>query len=244
LLATSGILRLFCRLSRAFALSGCAGPIVYSDDSPVKIGETLYADPAIVRFEHSGLVAMMANAKRRIVGFYGEQRSSDPDVIFCRTSDCSVYFSGTEKRSRAISPGRTGPGGSYRARRPTVVIVSSGNNAENVLTHELSHIEHRARFGTGRAPSWFHEGVAVYVSGEPDCNGVFAKGIDDLSKLSYGNSWDVYTNDRSRIRQTYCQAAHEIRSWVLKSGKPALLNLMDDVKAGKPFDSAFGPLIK
>ncbi len=229
-------------LAMAFALCGCA--IDYTDMSPMKIGDAIYADPAYGRFEHAGLISMVGRAKRRLVEFYGEQRSADPDVVFCKTQACSIHFSGPDIRSRALGTGSIGPGGSYRAPRPTVVIVREGPIAENVLVHEFSHIEHHARFGTGRAPTWFHEGVAVYMSGEPDCAGVTANGIDDLSRLSGGNAWGQYTNDRSRLRPTYCQASAEIRAWLQRNGKPALLKLMDDVKSGKPFAGIYGPLGK
>jgi hypothetical protein len=237
-------LRISGTLVAALALSGCIGTIDYRDMAPMRIGDAVYVDPAYGRFEHAALISMVGRARRRLIEFYGEQRSADPDVIFCMTQACSTHFSGPDIRSRALGTGSIGPGGSYRAPRPTVVIVRHGTTAENVLVHEFSHIEHHARFGTGRAPTWFHEGVAVYMSGEPDCSGVTDKGIDDLSRLSGANAWGQYTNDRSRLRPTYCQASAEIRAWLQRSGKPALLKLMDEVKSGKPFADIYGPLGK
>jgi hypothetical protein len=226
----------------ALALAGCANPIDYASTALVKIGDTLYVDPVVSAYDHAELVRMTENARRRLAAFYGEQRSADPDVVFCRAEACATFYSGTAMRSRALRVGRTGPGGGFRPLRETIVIVQQGRAAENVIVHELSHIEHRVRFGNGRAPTWFHEGVAVYMSGEPDCTGVYGKGVDDLSRLAAPQAWDEYTNDRSRIRQTYCQASAEIGRWVGRHGKAALLKLMDDVRSGKPFAALYGPL--
>ncbi len=221
--------------------------IPFGDQSLRPIGATLYADPAYDPRKYAELSTSMRKAKQSVTNFFGEQRAPDPDVIFCKRQACASYFSGSSQRGKALRPGQTGSGGAYKAQRPTIVIVKQGPYAQAQLAHEMNHIEVNARTAGKVMPSWFVEGLATLMAGQPDCshNERIAKdGTNHLRVMQTTNaSWATYTDDPSRSRTSYCQASYEVSLWITRHGKPALISLLDQVRMGKHFDDLYGPML-
>jgi hypothetical protein len=92
-------------------------------------------------------------------------------------------------------------------------------------------------------PAWFHEGLAAFVSHEPDCTHVLVRGIDDLRRLDHARAWLDYTNNRGALTPTYCQAEREVAEWVAHNGHERLMAMLDTVIDGATFYEIYGPLL-
>ena len=144
------------------------------------------------------------------------------------------------KRGWTVSRGRSAPGARYVSRdRTTLVIVRADARAENMLAHELSHVElaHRAR--RSRCPAWFDEGLATFVSGEPNCSRPEPPAVDDLRTLATGDAWHAQTAVAKRRHATYCQANREVAGWLTEDGRARFTAFLDALKVGTPFDRAY-----
>jgi hypothetical protein len=214
-------------------------PPIFNGQQMVEIERSIFADPSFTPQERQELRQMYARATLRIKAFYGEQRAKRIDVIFCKSDSCKTYFSGYDKRPRAFPTGGQAPGATFRTLAPTIVTAQRTSGEENIIAHELSHIEFIERLGNYRTPSWFNEGVAALIENDSACSRVTERGVDDITRLKDGKTWTDYTNTYKISIQTYCQAAAEVNRWVRIYGKQALLTILDDVKAGKDFEKLY-----
>jgi hypothetical protein len=112
----------------------------------------------------------------------------------------------------------------------------------------MNHVEVNARTAGGKPmPSWFVEGLATLMAGQPDCSHnerVTKDGTNHLRVMQETHAiWAAYTDDPSRSRASYCQASYEVSLWITRHGKPALITLLDQVKMGKQFDALYGPML-
>ena len=80
------------------------------------------------------------------------------------------------------------------------------------------------------------------MSGDPPCTQNVPNAVPDLRKLGGHEAWVTQTNDKTRLQATYCQAKREFTAWFQRSGKSKLWNLLDQIRAGVPFDEVYGPL--
>jgi hypothetical protein len=231
-------------------LSAQTNSIQYNNKTLNQLALNLYADPAYTPNKYAQLTAAMRKAKQQTAAFFGEQRAPDPDVIFCKKQDCARYFSGNAMRGKALKPGSAGSGGQYIAQQPTIVIVTQGRYAALQLTHELNHVEVHARSGNKSLPSWFLEGLATYVSGQPNCTQgtkrtpTTSDNTHHLAEMEKTKTpWVAYTNDPTKSHASYCQAASEVEQWIKRNGKPALIKLLDRIKAGESFAVSYGPML-
>jgi hypothetical protein len=231
-------------------LSAQTNSIQYNNKTLNQLALNLYADAAYPPNKYAQLTAAMRKAKQQTAAFFGEQRAPDPDVIFCKKQDCARYFAGDSMRGKALKPGSAGTGGHYIAQRPTLVIVLQGRYAALELAHEMNHIEVHARSGDKSLPSWFLEGLATYVSSQPNCTQstkhtpTTSDSTHHLAEMEKTKTpWVAYTNDPTKSHASYCQAAREVEQWIKRNGKPALIKLLDRIKAGETFAASYGPML-
>jgi hypothetical protein len=168
---------------------------------------------------------------------FGAAKSDPPVVVSCKTDACAVHFSGPTRRSRAILSAKP---------RPLVVINGLGALTRGTMIHEMVHVEIARRLGQAPAralPTWFNEGVATFVGDNAPCPPGTKRAVDDLRRLDASFAWEGVTNMTGRIRGAYCQARDEIAAWGARRGKPALVEMIDAIAAGQPFDDVHGPLL-
>ncbi len=122
-----------------------------------QIAANIYVDSAMPDEARRGLVNNVAEAKSRIAEVYGVAIST-PEIVACSTQTCFESFGGG--RQRALTFGNQ-------------MLLSPRGLTVHIVSHEWSHTEMNARLGwltrwvLGDLPSWFDEGLAVAVSGEP-----------------------------------------------------------------------------
>lgn len=129
--------------------------------------------------------------------------------------------------------------------RPGVLINGIGPLTRGTILHELVHVEIIRRMGARRRdlPTWFDEGVASFVGDNAPCAPGYVHPIDDLRRLREGYAWENFTNLPGKMEGTYCQAREEIAAWVQRRERTKLLEVIDGVTAGRPFDELYGPLV-
>lgn len=207
-------------------------------------GTDVFYDPAISTEERSRLRSAYTSARQRVAGFFGERLAPVPLVVFCASDPCRVYFTGPAKRSWTLEPGGRAPGGTYVAgKRPTIIIVRADAVAENVLAHELSHLELQFRVRPGHVPTWFNEGVATYVGLEPACWSWKETSVAsvDLEKLDRNDDWIARTNEPGALVPTYCRARQEVANWLKLRDRHQFHELLTAVSQGRPFTESYRP---
>jgi hypothetical protein len=237
--------------SALYSLNALAAP-AYEDQVPMIQIDTLFLDPAMTAEEQEFVKKSVAQARTNIIAVYGEQKAEMPDIIWCKTKACVLYFSGTDGRS--FSPRGNGyrkEGAQYKFWKPAIVFTRMARvrdpekiRAVETLTHELSHTEFHARLGNATVPAWFNEGVATYVGKEHACEeGV--RGVERLADLDTGAKWISHTNrDAQTLLKTYCQASAEVGAWIERHGGfTAVIELLTKRARLASFESLYGPLI-
>jgi hypothetical protein len=112
----------------------------------------LHVEPGIGAEQRARVTGAVDDGTRRVAAFFGGLRS-DPDFLACVTDGCYARIGGGGERGIAVL---------NRA-----VMLSPRGIDPVIAAHELTHVELHARLGTGSAPQWFDEGLAVLVSDDP-----------------------------------------------------------------------------
>lgn len=201
----------------------------------------VFIDPAVAKIQYPVVLDEIAAAIQSNKSSYGALQSTQPDVIVCGTSACSMYFAGASLRNVTLPPNTYA--GQYTVPRMTVVLTSATwSRNPYVLAHEFSHVEVNARLKGKRIPALFDEGLATYVGGEPVCSNVTAKGIADLTALDLQSDWNTYTASSATFEKTYCQARAEVAAWIATRGISAINQLLQAVAQGQSFTSQYGAM--
>lgn len=218
-------------------LTGCEGIGYARTTAP-----TLFGMEAVRR----DLTRAMADARGRLQAVYGTVRSK-PTVLACATQACYERFGGG--RQRALSFGGT-------------VLLSPRGIGAPILAHEWSHAELAERLDlltrwTAKVPVWFDEGLAVAVSSEPthseevwqrvEALGLPRPALADLATKSgwgravveYGDAALSLTSSDARPMVVYPLAGHEVRCWLAQTGTGGLMTLIERLRGGEPFDTAY-----
>ncbi len=206
----------------------------------VEVCNGVFADPATNTADFGEVALIRTFAMNSIKKFFGTSRITNvPDIIVCSTPECAVFFMDAGYGGRIMPQGMSTQNGSFTAPRDTFVVGSVLDYDRLLISaHELTHLELIARIGSRPVPTWFNEGLATYVGGNPVCK-PFIPGVTVPSKPS----GDLKDQTKWSGASGYCQGSDEITSWVQKNGKQALIDLLDKVKNGSEFYSVYGSLI-
>lgn len=228
----------------------CAPPdphaeaIAFGSEKMIPICRDVFVDPSTSVPDQLRLRQLYSDAGKALENEFGSVKSDPPITIFCSTAPCVADFAGSSRRSRVLGPHRQAPGGVYRSGdRPSIIMDFEGPGAKEVLVHELTHIEMIHRLGDAKTPDWFNEGLAFSIANQrTECTKV-PPAIDDLRKLDHG--WMEFTDAdfQKKMRPAYCQAGTELDAWLHRYGRAGLLALIESVKQGVSFATAYGPML-
>lgn len=205
----------------------------------------LWVEPGMSAATRAALRDDLLLARRRIEAYYGPLRSR-PQVVACVT----------EARARAF--------GLRGARAHTVagraILLGPRGLTAPILTHEWAHAELYARLGRhgligiAGVPRWFDEGLACAISEEPTHSEANWQEIQrhrlptaSLNEMvtprqvlevvaRYG---DTRPDSSTNLHVVYTTAAHEVRGWLVRTGRGGVLRLVSAMNAGEPFGSAY-----
>lgn len=158
----------------ALAVAFFAGAVVFGLGAiAVSAGVAVASPTPVVSFATDGPAAEPALARcRRVLDLRGGDlaavilpATSHPDSIFCLLLGTTAFQTRFSGRLPDWGIGAAVPGGRLIAidyeRLPGV-----GRSVEEVFLHELTHALIQQAMGRTWMPSWFHEGVAMWLSGE------------------------------------------------------------------------------
>jgi hypothetical protein len=173
---------------------------------------------------------------------------TSPTHVFCETAACFDRLGGGRPRAKTF--------GSFRA------LYSPNGLSAHYVAHESWHAEFNSRAGwsaSRKVPAWFDEGVAVWLSEDPDYaeavyQGLRARGIEPpaLTELEtsegFNRAMDRFGDYNWAAKAAgapsvvYTTAAHEIRRWIGVVGPAGLIALMDGLARGTPFNELYQSL--
>jgi hypothetical protein len=223
------------------AIAGIAP--TYNGKKTLTICPNVFVDATTSAAEQVAISVTIEKALARNKIFYSSLVTTPPDVIVCKTVECGIYFAGPSLRNVALAPNTFVSGGIYVAPRATVILTGIAPDNENVLTHEVSHVELASRIGSGQVPAWFNEGLATMIGGAPDCIGVNSKAFTDLRQVDSQQTWNTQTGSTAVFLPAYCQARAEVAAWSAARAAGAIVSLLAAVKSSTPFYTAYGPFL-
>ncbi len=233
-------------------LTGPAPPIALADLEMTPLCDDVYAEPGLPAAAASSLKTDYENARRNLATAFDQDLRSTPVVLFCQSPACKVAFGAPPAAARSSDMGFA----SATANTPTgepvnrSLVVASGPfpRTVHVLTHELVHAEMKAWTPYDSLPTWFNEGMATYVAGEPSCDVGAAPApsapVVDVVPLASKEAWQAHLREHHDTHEVYCASRQRVARWVEGFGDArrraaALKTLMAAVKSGTPFDRAF-----
>ncbi len=235
-------------LASLIILSGCSAlhsapmwaPKAFGMD---EVTPTLYVEPTMSSELRLQLQRQIELGRIQTHQFYGGI-VTNPYFVACLTNECAERFGSYGQRAAAYGD--------------MAIRLTAKGLAAQLVAHEWSHAELYRRVGgwlnARRIPRWFDEGVAVIVANEPKHSHENWQEIHRLKlatpKLSelisfgdwgravqkYGEtSGDVPTNRHV----VYTEAGHEVRAFLECRGQTAVIEVLDAVRSGEDFESAY-----
>lgn len=215
-----------------------ANPIPsYNGISMVAVCNNLFVDPTIAKEKYSLFIEYMVSSTNIVKDFYGSLISPQTDIIICSTNECKDYFADNRNNNIAVYPNSRS--GKFVSPRFTIILMSPEENNLHTMAHELSHVELATRTNSLPVIAWFNEGLATYISGQPNCTYDYGNAIDDLKKLDSQINWNNYISNNPTAQNVYCQARKEVAAWVAKNGKQATIDLIAKLGQGQSFYSLY-----
>lgn len=206
-----------------------------------KIAPDIYVDKGMDKVEQKKLLKLIPEAKKYVTDVWGNI-TSKPTIYACSSKECAKSL---------------GIGGGARAYQfNNHLVLSPKAISKELIAHEWSHAELYKRiggfFGWRNIPSWFDEGLAVFVSHEPrhdkrawkkiKDNNIFYPSLDELVTLKQWNQTTHKYNKNINMNDmvvTYAVAGHEVEKWYKKVGLKGLKELIEKVKNGTSFEVAY-----
>jgi hypothetical protein len=199
-----------------------------------QITPRVYVSKEITENQRKQLLNAIEKARYRVTTFYGSL-VSDPTFYGCATQECIEFFGGM---------------GDGYAVRMTGILLWPKSFIPEAIAHEWSHVELCARLCEKglKIPGWFNEGLGVVVSELPQhseavyqeavSSGYVIPSMSDLHNRNWIPLFKQYENPKG-LNIIYSTVGHEVRMWHQRVGQSGLLNLIEDLKAGKKFSDIY-----
>jgi len=232
----------------AIVLSGCSTingfklwfPGLFGLES---ISDHFFVDSEMPEVQRDLFLKAASAAKDKVFSRYGEIVSS-PDIFACSSKDCFQRIGSTTSKAKAYGSSK--------------ILLSPEGITKALIAHEWSHAELYDRIGgypkIKRVPAWFNEGLAVVVSDEPShseevWNYIVNNDIPrpQLAELTTRKDWVIavrtYGNnnagDPEKVSVVYATAGHEVRRWFNNVKTKGLINLIEMLNQGVPFEDVY-----
>lgn len=202
-----------------------------------RLQNSIFVDPAMTQAERSRFAEVVSEGQARATHYLGALHEH-PVILACVSPECSKRM--REKGARALSYAQFG-----------LKLAPRGLDSITVA-HELTHIELHGRLGlvrllSGAMPAWFDEGVAVLASDDPRY--LLPEGSANRCRMEPSTElpsgmWD-WMRRASADDGLYAQASCRVLRWGdAHGGRKAVLALIEQVSAGKRFESAWSEAYK
>lgn len=111
---------------------------------------------------------------------------------------------------------------------------------QRILIHEMVHLIISRKYGNVNIPRWFHEGMAMALSGEIDSDApiTLSKAVLRGKLLSLDTIKYVNRFKRDKAHLAYCQSHFAVQFLILQYGQDLLPELLSEIKKRSSFESA------
>jgi len=203
-----------------------------------QIAPHVYVANDVPQEKRQKLLESYEEGKRRIEAFYGSLLT-DATIYGCAARECIESFGGW---GDGFAAGKMQSG----------ILLWTKTFGSGEVAHEWSHLELAARVGPEgmrTVPMWFHEGLATVVGDIPrHSEAVYREAVANgfpippLSELITGTQWGEafgkYPNAKG-LNVVYATAGHEVRAWLQRCGREGLFALIERLRSGERFSTAF-----
>jgi hypothetical protein len=195
-----------------------------------QVAPQIYVDQQATDAQINAVLQDLATAEGMVLDFYPE-RMSDPVWMLCLSGECGV---------------RTPPLPLAMAYMNLFVFVYPDGATPTILAHELAHAELHQRVGSGwrffsqAVPTWFDEGLAVYISQDTRYLDV----EDGVVTGCTAGDWPQPPSDQRTFRRLgateaaaiYTASACQVIDWLAhQGGAEAVVSLLSEIRAGGSF---------
>lgn len=203
------------------------------------VAENVYVDPALEPRDRERLLAMVGRARDRVAQVLGPVEAR-PVIVACASWQCFAEFGGL-----VPLPGQ--PAMKANALADRYIRLSPIGHDDYVLAHELAHAELHHRLGTRIAfhalPTWFDEGLAMIISGDPQVRGIRAAPASaeplDLATLVSPQAWHKAALAGQPV---YQHAYVEVARWYAIVGRDGVAQLIARLRAGEDFAKTYAEI--
>ena len=232
----------------AMALSGCgtlhSARVWFPKISGLdEINPHLYVEPVMSANQRRELQQQIEMGRATVDAFFGSV-IAQPYFIACQTSTCDERFGSYGQRAAAY--------GDFAIR------LSAKGQSAPLIAHEWSHAEVFRRAGglwqASKIPRWFDEGLAVVIADEPrhseeNWRNIRRRGLPtpELAELTTFGDWgravqkygETAGDVPENLHVVYTTAGHAVRAFLSCTGKAGVINLLDLLRSGANFESAY-----
>jgi len=116
----------------------------------------------------------------------------------------------------------------------------SHQDFQRIITHELVHLIISRSYGNVNIPRWFHEGMAMALSGEIDSDVpiTLSKAVLNRKLLSLDSIKYVNRFNRDNAHLAYCQSHFAVQFLMSQYGQELLPELLSEIKGRSSFELA------
>lgn len=220
--------------------------VLLGDREMTPVCDDVVAEPGATAEDLDRLRRDWQSARGELGRVFGGEVRSSPIVVFCRTAACKLAFGADARAAAAKDLGfasatvttREGP-----SPRSAVVVTGPVARTSRILLHEMVHAEAKAYLPYDALPTWFQEGLATHVAGEPICAEVVAPSDLDVSTLATKRAWQRAVAEHGAL-PAYCAASAAVGRWLAPADSAAeraarIRELLASVAAGSSFGAAF-----
>ena len=225
--------------------------IAYSDFK--KISPNLYVSPETSAKHRQSVHQAVAEAHIRIAELWGKPAGNATFILCENTEEYRRYCNSGDGAGCSIG---TPWGASY------IVLNPDGLNTD-VVAHEMCHDELFTRLGwwttTRQIPQWFNEGLALmvdyrfvatsdsiqrYLDYKEECAYVSSGGQIVLSLSEISSLHGFFNGNEGHVMLAYMTSGMEVSRWLANTGTQHVPRLINRIKAGETFDTAYHTLDK
>lgn len=187
----------------------------------------LYLDSHISEYEYN-----------RIVKLFGLQKSADTSAVIV------TFYKKADAPMLGIKLPEWGGGGALGTDSIFIPLdveyAFFHQDFQRIITHELVHLIISRRYGNINVPRWFHEGMAMALSGEIDSDApiTLSKAILSGKLLSLDSIKYVNRFKRDKAHLAYCQSHFAVQFLMSQYGQDLLPELLSEIKDRSSFESA------
>jgi hypothetical protein len=205
--------------------------VIVSNDFD-EIGDNFFVSKDTPGNHRDSLQSLLHKANKRVSEFWNaEKREGNPIIIYCNSKS---FFSEYSNHAKILT---------YKTPLYCYIVFGAEYIDLDMLSHELFHTELCARTGyfcNVKLPTWFDEGLAMQVDYRKEYS-------EDKYRIMKDSSVKIQISQISEPEQFYSGnyyfhfllAKHEVGSWLQKTGKEGLQELIHRLTIGEDFNSIY-----